>query len=274
MVERFGVKDSIKLYLLYMKYISKSWFQYRVDAVLRSFAVFFREATGIIVIFLTLQSFTDINGWTFYELLFLFSILFVTYGILILFCTGLRDFSGIVYAGTLDRFILRPRSILMQVMASNADMFAAIGHGGLGITLLLICAGKVGIQWSFFTVIYFIVIIISGVIIQAAIFLLLSCSSFWLIKIDELMRMMYWNTRKFAGYPISIYPRFIQNILMFVVPFAFVNYFPSQFFLRKGDLDQFWSGSIYMTPVVALIMLGITALVWRLSLKKYSSVGN
>lgn len=273
MFKRFDIKDSVKLYLLYVKYISKSWFQYRVDAVLRSFAVFFRESTGIIVIYLTLQSFTNINGWTFYELLFLFSILFVTYGILILFCTGLRDFSGLVYSGELDRFLLRPRGVLMQVMASNADMFAAIGHGGLGIVLFFICASKVGIQWTFGNIAYYLVVIISGVVIQASIFLLLSCSSFWLVKIDELMGLMYWNTRKFAGYPISIYPGFIQKILMFVVPFGFVNYFPAQYFLRKDDLNLFWSGYIYITPVVALILFVIVFLIWRVSLKSYSSVG-
>lgn len=266
--------ESIKLYYIYIKYISKSWFQYKVDAVLRSFAVFFREATGIFVIYLTLQSFDSINGWNFYELLFLFSILFVTYGILILFCTGLRDFSKLVYSGELDRFLLRPRGILMQVMASNADMFAAVGHGGLGITLFLICANKVGIHWTLGNIVYYVVVIISGVVIQASIFLLISCSSFWFIKIDELMDMMYYNTRKFAGYPISIYNNFIQKILMFGVPFAFVNYFPAQYFLRKDDLKQYWNGYIYLSPVIAIIMFIIIFFIWKRSLKRYSSVGN
>lgn len=266
--------DTIKLYLLYVKYIAKSWFQYRVDAVLRSLAVFLREATGIIVIYLTLQSFTDINGWNFYELLFLFSFLFLTYGIFVLFFTGLRDFGGMVYSGDFDRFLLRPRGLLMQIMASNADMFAAIGHGGLGIVLFLFCAGKVGIVWSAGTIVYYIIAIISAVIIQASLFLLMACSSFWIVKIDELVGMLYYNTRKFAGYPISIYPRLIQNLLMFIVPFAFVNYFPAQYFLRKEDLSQFWTGFIYLSPVIAVILFALVLLVWRASLKRYSSVGN
>lgn len=266
--------ESIRLYILYMKYISKSWFQYRVDAILRSLAVFLREATGIIVIYLTLQSFTDINGWTFYELLFLFSFLFLTYGIFILFFTGLRDFGYIVYSGEFDRFLLRPRGLLMQVMASNADMFAAVGHGGLGIMLFFFSAKNAGIEWTAGTAIYYAITIICAVMIQASLFLLMSCSSFWIIKIDELVSMLYYNTRKFAGYPISIYPKFIQKLLMFVVPFAFVNYFPAQFFLRKEDMSQFWEGYIYLTPVVAIILFGLTLLVWRFSLKRYTSVGN
>jgi len=266
--------ETIKLYLLYVKYISKSWFQYRVDAVLRSLAVFLREATGIIIIYLTLQSFTDINGWSFYELLFLFSFLFLTYGIFVLFFTGLRDFGSMVYSGEFDRFLLRPRGLLMQIMASNADMFAAIGHGGLGIALFLFCAGKIGIVWSAGMIMYYVVTIISAVIIQASLFLLMSCSSFWIVKIDELVGMLYYNTRKFAGYPISIYPRLIQNLLMFIVPFAFVNYFPAQFFLRKPDMSQFWLGYVYLTPVIAIVLFASVLLVWRVSLKRYSSVGN
>jgi ABC-2 type transport system permease protein len=266
--------NSIKLNLLHIKYISKAKFKYRLDALLLSFAVFFREATGIIVIYLTLQSFDDINSWTFYELLFLFSILFVTYGILILFCTGLRDFSELVYLGRLDRFLLRPRGILMQVMVSKIDIFAAVGHGGLGVVLFLLCASKVGIPWTWGNITYYVTVLISGVVIQAAIFLLLSCSSFWFTKIDELMAMMYYNTRKFAGYPISIFPEFIRKILMFVVPFAFVNYFPSQYFLRKDDLSGFWSGYIYLSPVIAALMFGIVFFIWKKSLRRYTSVGN
>ena len=54
----------------YTKTIMKSWFQYKVDAVLRSFAVFMREATGIIVIYLTLLKFDQLNGWKMHEMLF------------------------------------------------------------------------------------------------------------------------------------------------------------------------------------------------------------
>ncbi len=266
--------ESIKLYLLYVKYISKSWFQYRVDAVLRSTAVFLREATGIIVIYLTLQSFTDINGWNFYELLFLFSFLFLTYGIFILFFTGFRDFGELVYSGEFDRFLLRPRSLLMQIMASNADMFAAIGHGGLGILLFIFCAGKIGVVWSPLTILYLVITLISAVIIQASLFLLMSCSSFWIVKIDELVSMLYYNTRKFAGYPISIYPKFIQKLLMFVVPFAFVNYFPAEFFLCKPDMYQFWTGYIYLTPLIAFTLFVLVLFIWKVSLKRYVSVGN
>ena len=44
------MKDTIHLIGMYTKTTAKAWFQYRVDAVLKSLAVFLREAAGIIVI--------------------------------------------------------------------------------------------------------------------------------------------------------------------------------------------------------------------------------
>lgn len=45
--------NAVSLFLYYSKITIKSWFQYKVDALMRSMAVFFREATGVIVIYLT-----------------------------------------------------------------------------------------------------------------------------------------------------------------------------------------------------------------------------
>jgi ABC-2 type transport system permease protein len=262
------------LYFKYLKIISKSWFQYRFDAVLRSSTVFLREAAGIITIYLTLLTFDSIGGWTLYELMFLFSFLFLTYSLLVMFCTGLRDFNSIVYSGNLDRFLMRPKSILFQVIASNADMFAVLGHGGLGIVLLIVSASKVNVSWTAFNIFYLIVVVISGVIIQASIFLFVAALSFWTTKTDNLLNVIFYNPRKFAGYPISIFPRWIQDILIFVLPFAFVNYFPVEFFLRKADMADFWSGFLYLTPAVAALLASISLLFWSKSIKRYTGTGN
>lgn len=129
------MKDVLHLIGMNTKTTAKAWFQYRVDAVLKSLVVFLREATGIIVIWFTLLKYDSLNGWDIYEMLFLFSLLFLTYGIMIIFFTGLRDFGSTVRSGNFDRFILRPRGLLFQILFVNSDWFAAIGHGGLGITL-------------------------------------------------------------------------------------------------------------------------------------------
>lgn len=266
--------DSIYLMGMYLKTTAKSWFQYRVDALLRSLAVFLRESTGIIVIYLTLLKFDRLNGWNIYEMLFLYSLLFLTYGIMIIFFTGLRDFGETVRSGNFDRFLVRPRGLLFQILFVNADWFAAIGHGTLGVALFVLSAGKVGIVWNGFTICYYVLAVLGGVLIQGALFLVLASLNIYLLETNSLKELLYWNMRRFAGYPISIFHKIIQFCMIYVVPFAFVNYFPAQFLLRKPDMAAYPTIYLYLTPIVGVGMYLIAYLFWRYSLRYYKSSGN
>jgi len=252
----------------------KSWFQYKVDAVLRSVAVFLRESTGIIVIYFTLRKFDQLNGWNIYEMFFLFSFLFVTYGIMIIFFTGLRDFSYLVRSGNFDRFLLRPRGILYQLIFCDADWFAAIGQGGLGIVLFIISANRVGITWNLYNVLYMAAAILGGVLIQGAIFLILATLNIYLLETNSIKELFYWNMRKFAGYPISIFSKSIQVIMIYMVPFAFVNYFPAQFYLRKSDSIYYPEIFMHISPLVGIVLFTLAYIFWRYSLRYYKSSGN
>lgn len=95
------------------------------------------------------------------------------------------------------------------------------------ITIFILSANNVGVEWNAATILYYVISIASGVLIQGAVFLFFSAISIYFIETQSLKEIMYWNLRKFAGYPISIYNKFIQSLLIFVVPFAFVNYFPA-----------------------------------------------
>lgn len=268
------MKDIMHLMVVYSRTTMRAWFQYRIDAVLRSLAVFLREATGILVVFFTLLKFDTLGGWNIYEMLFLFSILFLTYGIMIIFFTGLRDFGKTVRDGSFDRFMLRPRGLLFQIIFVNSDWFAALGHGGLGITLFLISAGKVGINWNFMNALYYIFTIAGGVLIQGAVFLIIAVLNIYLLQTDSLKELLYWNMRKFAGYPISIFNKIIQTIMIYIMPFAFVNYFPAQYLLRKDDMRNYPVVYMYITPIVGLLMYLVAYAFWRFSIRYYKSSGN
>ena len=156
----------------------------------------------------------------------------------------------------------------------NADWFAAIGHGGLGLVLFLLSAGKVGIQWTPGLIVYYLIAIAGGVLIQGAIFLFLATLNIYLLETNSFKELFYWNMRRFAGYPISIFHKGVQALLIYVVPFAFVNYFPCQYLLRKEDMAQYPEVFLYLTPVIGVGMYVAAYLFWRYSLKYYKSSGN
>ncbi len=273
-VHSHTIKESFKMFFKFSSLNLKSMLEYKFDRFLISFAIFIREMVSIIVMLLIFTRFVRIRGWEMNEMFFLYSFLFLSYSLFIFFFTGIRDFDNMVYSGELDRFLIRPVGLMFQVIASRVDYCATVGHGAVGIILFLKTYNTVGIQWDLKNVSYYIAALVGGAIIQAALFMISSCLSFWTIRTINLRNLIFFNSRRFAGYPISFYPGIIQKMLIFVIPFAFVSYFPAQYFLRKPDISMFWNGYMYLTPVVGIAMFAVVYSFWRFGLKHYSSAGN
>ena len=121
---------------------------------------------------------------------------------------------------------------------------------------------------------YYLFAIFGGVMIQGAIFLFLATLNIYLLETGSLKELFYWNARKFAGYPVSIFHKAIQIGMIYIVPFAFVNYFPAQFLLRKDDMAAYPEVYLYLTPVLGVVLYLHAYGFWRYSLKYYKSSGN
>ncbi|EGD48913.1 protein of unknown function DUF990 [Ruminiclostridium papyrosolvens DSM 2782] len=274
MQQNNSFSSMMALFFRFSKLNLKSALEYKFDRFFLAFAVFCREMVSIIVIYLILTRLIRIKGWEMNEMFFLYSFLFLSYSLFIFLFTGIRDFDNMVYSGELDRYLIRPLGLMYQIVASRVDYCATIGHGVVGVILFIKTAFNVGIDWNYKNITYYIAALVGGAIIQASLFMISSCFSFWAVKTINLRNLIFFNSRRFAGYPISFYPGIIQKMLIFIVPFAFVSYFPAQFFLRKPDLSMFWSGYLYMTPVVGVIMFVLVYRFWLFGLKHYSSTGN
>ena len=77
-----------------------------------------------------------------------------------------------------------------------------------------------------------------------------------------------------TNFILMIFHKAIQFLMTFVVPFAFVNYFPAQYLLRKDDMASYPAIFMYITPLVGLLMYLLAYAFWRFSIKYYKSSGN
>jgi len=259
--------------LIYIKLNLKAILEYKFDRTFITIAIFCREMISVVVMFLILVRFVHIKDWGYNELFFLYSFLFLSYSAFVLLFSGMRDFPGVIYAGEFDRYLTRPLGLLYQIIASRLDLSAALGHGIVGIILFVHTAFSVGIIWNARNIAYYIITILSGAVIQASIFMFANCFSFWTVKTENLRNMIFFSARRFSGYPISFYPGIIQKLLIFVIPFSFVNYFPAQYFLNKSDMNLFWDGFLYLPPLIAVIMFALVYAFWKCGVRHYSSTG-
>ncbi|MDT9725897.1 ABC transporter permease [Xylanibacillus composti] len=258
----------------YSKLSLKVTLEFKLDRSMITLAIFCREMIAVVVMLLILARFLHIRGWDMNQLFFLYSFLFLSYSLFVFIFAGVRDFDQLVHSGEFDRYLTRPRGLLFQVIASKIDLPATLGHGVVGLLLFMNTAFSVGIIWNASNILFYISVIVGGAVIQASIFMLTAVMSFWAIRIENVRNLIFFNARRIAGYPISFYPSLIQKMLIFIVPFSFVNYFPTQYFIRREDMELFWDGFMYMTPVVGVLMFVVVSLFWRIGVRSYSSSGN
>mgnify|MGYP000287378679 FL=1 len=136
---------------------------------------------------------------------------------------------------------------------------------------MAITAPKVSVAWTPLNVLYLVVTVLSGAVIEWAVNLFFMTFDFWLERTTLL-----WLPDIFFGqaslYPIHIYGTVLSSILTFVFPYAFIAYYPTCYFFQlEGAL--FWQGFAYLTPWVAALTLGVALAFWSVGLKRYQSTG-
>lgn len=262
------------IYIAFMRILWRLSLKYWFDDLLIAIAVFAREALVVFIVYLTMAGGRTLNGWTYDQVIFLFSFVYLSYGVVVCFFTGIREFDDYIVSGSLDRFYVRPAGILLQIIGSKADYHASLGQGGLGICLFIYASHRLDIEWTSTSVAQLLIWMLSSIGIQVAIFIALSSLSFWFHRADQFRSLLFWNLRTLATYPITIYPQSIQLVIVYVVPLAFISYFPAREILHLPEISGYGWISVYTAPSVAVLLLIAANIFWARGLKRYDSSGS
>ncbi|MDQ2663344.1 MAG: ABC-2 family transporter protein, partial [Candidatus Eremiobacteraeota bacterium] len=118
-------------------------------------------------------------------------------------------------------------------------------------------------------------VVVGGALIDLGISLAVATISFWFIRVDTLRWVVMSLEQEFTRYPISIYTRGVRLILTFVLPFAFMNYFPATYFLHKAETALYLAPQVgLLTPAIGLAWLALSYVFWRFGLQHYQGTGS
>ena len=259
----------MKLYNQFLKQYLKSLIEYRVDFIFGLVGFIFVQLTGVIFIQLIFSSIPSLDGWSYYEVLFIYGLAQVPRGIDHVFTDNLWLLSGrIILQGGFDKYLLRQLNPLFHLLA---ERFQPDGFGEIiiGIILMITSWTKLNLEMNLAKLLILVSTILFATLIYTAIKLAVASISFW-IKFAQSYLYMTYQLSTFTKYPLSIYPKAIKFMLTFIIPFAFTGYFPGAYFLGR---ENFLNG-IVMTHVISLVSISIAYFIWTQGLKKYESAGS
>ena len=228
-------------------------------------------AVEMFMLFLVVWNFGSLGEWLPVEVIFLCAVWLMTYAIGASFTFNICiNFHEMSINGTIDEALVRPMPPLIYLIASNYNV-GYVSHVTLSGAVLAFSFVQLGLMWSALHWVWFLLMIVSGSIINACMMLLCHMPALR-TRSRSPAAVFFWQGREFTQYPISIYPKSIQFIFVSVLPFGFISFYPAQVLLAKQD-GLFAGVAMWLSPAVAVALVGITSLVWNRITRRYESAG-
>ena len=258
----------MKIYFKSLGMHLKSELEYRVSFILSFLSQILVFFTFYFVILALFTKFDNIKGFTMYEVLLCFAVIQFGFAFNETFARGIDRFDNLIIRGEFDRLLLRPRNIILQVLCSDSD-FVKSARLIQAIIVLIVAILNLSINWNIMRFITLILMLLSACIIFFGIFLVAAAYCFYTVQGLEVRNVFTDGGKHMAQYPIGIFSKGFVIFFTFIIPYAFVNYYPLLYLLGKID------SPIYgLSPILVIIYLIPCIIIFYLGMRRYSSTGS
>jgi ABC-2 type transport system permease protein len=228
------------------------------------------DFAAVLLMFSHIETF---GGFDLAEMALLYGTASMTLGLADLVTGSIERIGQRIRGGDLDVWLVRPAPAFVQAIADNFAL-RRIGRPLQAGLILVIGMQRSDLDWTVAKGIVLLMSLITGSIIFASIFVLGAAFQFIAIDSAELASSFTYGGQQLTQYPLAIFGKDIVRAVTFVVPLAFVNYYPVLYVLGKPAPLGLPSWIGLLAPVVAAAMVALAALAWRGGLRRYRSTGS
>jgi ABC-2 type transport system permease protein len=176
-----------------------------------------------------------------------------------------------VRMGTLDAMMTRPVPLLVQVCA---DDFQLRRVSRIAQALVVFAWAGWYVEWTPQRVFVALEMVVSGSLIFFCLFVLFSCVQFWTSDASEFGNAFSYGGNTITQYPLTVFPKELVKSLTFLLPIAFVNWYPCLYLLGRDDPFGLPEWLQFASPVAAALLVVVTSVIWRAGVRHYTSTGS
>lgn len=259
----------IYIYFRMMSQHLKTMLEYQADFIIAMVAAMLTQVLGFIFLWVLYERIPDIQGWLFWEVAFIYAMVFFTEGFASLFFEGIWHVSGMVNRGELDRLLVRPISPVLQVLGSAVGM-NGIGNLFVGGIIIFQAFRHIEVDWTLGKIGIALILLVSAVVVRTSVYFAACSTVFWTRSPGNAFGNLVHTLSDFAKFPLTIYSLGIQVLITIIVPFAFISFFPASYLFAKED----WALIGLLTPLAAIYCATLSVWIFNKGLRKYESAGN
>lgn len=247
--------------------------QYRVSFVLFTATQFFITLLDFVLIAVLFGQVPRLDGWSLAEVAFLYGLSGVAFCISDVFISQVERVGLYVRTGRLDALLVRPLGALFQL---STEEFALRRFGKLlqAALVLVVSIGALDIAWTPARAGVLVMAIASGTVIFSAIWIGGVALTFWAVDAQEVVNSFTYGGNYATQYPLGVLAPWLRRLLTFVVPAAFVSYYPALYILGRDDTLGLPSWARLMSPVAAVVSSVVARWLWAAGIRHYRSTGS
>lgn len=262
----FTCRHNLKLYGRLQIMNIRSITQYRADFFLMLCFTLFSQLCSLSVIGIIYTNIPQIAGWTLWETLLLYSFLLFSEGSVNFFFQGSWKIAEMINLADLDRFLIRPLPVGLQLLTARID-FDGLNKMFLATALFLLSQKHCNICRTPGTLLLLLFFLAEACMIRTCMIWIASCASFWIEGSKNSLNFLVISLGELAKYPLSIYPFPLRALFGYLIPYAFVSFYPVGYLLGKPGMTP----SLWLTPVICLIFFFLSRVALHAGLKRYES---
>ncbi len=226
-------------------------------------------------IYIMVSSFHMLGGWNSPEVLMLYGLSVMSYAIgasfFYNFSSGL---SRRIRSGEFDASLTKPIHPFLHEVFSAGYNVGYISHFTVSLGVILLALSQLSYVPTAQSILFLISAIFGAALIQAATLIASSVMSFFTVGSNPIADFLIWDMKEFINYPITVFPKGIQLILTFLLPLAFLNFYPVAALLGKPIPEGYPTILPYLSPLVGVAVFTLSILLWNWGLKHYKSTGS
>ncbi|MET9228836.1 ABC-2 family transporter protein [Lentzea sp. NPDC003310] len=251
----------------------RSQMSYRASFALDFVTQVMAQGYEMVVILILFTRIDALGGFSQNEVLLMYAFAGTAFGVADLFAGQLDNLPTYIRTGSFDVLLMRPLRTLPQIMCSDIRL-RRVGRITGALAVMFYALANVAVDWSPAKVVLTVVTPIAGAVIYSAVWVVACSICFWIVEGREFANSVTYGSNAFTSYPINVYSRPLRWLMAFVVPGAFVAYYPSLALLGKQDSLGLpgWVG--WTSPLVAALAAGVAGFVWRFAVRHYRGTGS
>ena len=264
--------DSARVYLRLVSAAIRSQLQYRTSFALDVVGMFFVTFLDFVAVLVIFHNVPRLGEFTVAEVAFLYALSSMAFALAEFGVGHLDALSEYVRTGSFDVMLARPRGTLFQVLGADFRV-RRLGQLLQGAAVFVYAVSALDVPWNAARVGMVVLSVLCGAVIFSAIWVFVICIVFWAVEGREASSAFTYGGQFMTQFPIDVYSRWLRRFLAYLVPTAFVAYFPTLYVLDKEDPLGLPSFLRFSSPLVAVFAAIVAGGMWRFAVRHYRSAG-